>query len=486
MGQSGVKTARGTGKTARRHNGRSLDAKLALSADLSELKSDRWAARLFADKHGHTRLRYCPEIGWLVWTGKQWQRDDDQARGSVMDMIGVTLRREAAKYKDPAIAEALFKRATKYESVAGANDILTALRDVLTFRIAALDVDPYTLNCQNCTVNLRMFEVAGDEAFGTETSEHRRDDALTKIAPTDYAPMAKAPTWDRFLADTFPDPDVRAFVQRAVGYSITGSTHEQKFFICHGTGSNGKSTFLSALQFVLGPDYAQTALPQTFLAGRDDRTRSDIAALRGVRLLTVIETGDGKRLAEDLVKAVTGGDRIRCRFLYREFFEYLPTFKLWLATNHRPRITGTDHAIWRRVLLIPFTTTIPDDRADASLPDKLRAESEGILAWAVQGFREYCKAGLNPPEVVRAATSKYRSEEDRVGAFLAECCTVGAALRSGKAEMYDAYKRWCEVSGEHPVSQRKLSGYLADHGLEEYRTTGGKRCWIGVGMTENA
>jgi putative DNA primase/helicase len=213
--------------------------------------------------------------------------------------------------------------------------------------------------------------------------------------------------------------------------------------------------------------------------------RSDIAALRGVRMLAVIETGDDKRLAEDLVKAVTGGDRVRCRFLYKEFFEYLPTFKLWLATNHRPRINGTDHAIWRRVLLIPFTTTIPDDRGDADLPAKLRKESEGILAWAVQGFRDYCKIGLRPPEAVRVATSKYRTDEDRVGAFLAECCTVGASLQAGKAEMFDAYKRWCEASGEHPVSQRKLSGYLVEHGFDEYKTTGGKRCWIGVGIAES-
>jgi putative DNA primase/helicase len=329
-----------------------------------------------------------------------------------------------------------------------------------------------------------MFQVAGDEAFGTETMQHNRDDALTKITPVDYAPLAPAPTWDRFLIDIFPDADVRAFVQRAVGYSITGSTTEQVFFIGYGTGSNGKSTFLSTLQHTLGPNYAETALPQTFLAGRDDNMRSDIAALRGVRLLAVIETGDGKRLAEDLVKAVTGGDRIRCRFLYREFFEYLPSFKLWLATNHRPRITGTDHAIWRRVLLIPFTTTIPDDKVDANLPAKLQKEAEGILAWAVQGFRDYCKIGLKPPEAVRVATSKYRNDEDRVGAFLEECCTVGANLQVGKGEMHDYYKRWCEGSGEFALSQRKLSTYLTDHGFDEYRTTGGKRCWIGVGLCD--
>jgi putative DNA primase/helicase len=211
---------------------------------------------------------------------------------------------------------------------------------------------------------------------------------------------------------------LRRFIQQAVGYSLVGSVREQVFLICHGSGANGKSTFLNTLQACIGPDYASQADPASFMVGREGQIRNDLADFRGIRFLAAIETGDGRRIDEALVKSMTGGEQIRTRRLYHEAFQFKPEFTLWMATNHKPRIVGNDNAIWRRVCLVPFTVTVPEDERDRDLESRLLVEATGILSWAVQGTIDYLNNGLQRPDEVRAATEDYRKAEDILGQFI--------------------------------------------------------------------
>jgi putative DNA primase/helicase len=291
--------------------------------------------------------------------------------------------------------------------------------------------------------------------------------------------------WDRFLEKIFPSAELRDFMQRAVGYSTLGLTREQSFFVCYGTGANGKSVFLNTILRVLGTDYATQADPASFLVRTGDRIRADIARLRGVRFVSAIETGDGKRLDEAMIKAATGGESLVGEFKYQNQFVFMPQFHLWLATNHRPRIDGTDYGIWRRVLLIPFTVTIPEDKRDRDLDAKLVRESEGILDWIITGACRYLRDGLNPPGEVRAATKAYRQSEDVIGRYIAECTISGAAMQVSKAALFTAFGEWCDREGERVSSKKKFGQYVAEQGFDEYRD-GPVRHWIGLGLRADA
>ncbi|HYU47276.1 MAG TPA: phage/plasmid primase, P4 family, partial [Terriglobales bacterium] len=248
---------------------------------------------------------------------------------------------------------------------------------------------------------------------------HCREDLLTKCLPIAYDPNAECPTWLDFLKTIMANnAALITFLQRAIGYSLTGDTSEQCLFIAHGSGSNGKSTFLEVLQALLG-DYAESTPSASLLAkDRHDGIPNDIARLRGARLVTAVEIGEGKRLNEELVKRLTGQDTMTARFLFAEFFDFHAEFKLWIACNHLPTIRGTDHAIWRRIRLIPFTVTIPDEQQDKKLPGKLQAELPGILRWAIQGCLAWQEQELSTPSEVIAATKDYRALMDVIGGVL--------------------------------------------------------------------
>lgn len=213
-------------------------------------------------------------------------------------------------------------------------------------------------------------------------------------------------------------------------------------------------------------DYSAWTPTSTLLARRGEHVENDLARLRGARLVAAVEAEGGKRLAESLVKQLTGGDRVTARFLFTEFFEFTPTFKLWLATNHKPEIRGTDHAVWRRIRLIPFTVTIPPEEQDPELPEKLRAEFPGILAWAVEGCRIWRREGLGVPEPVRQATADYRASQDLIGNFIAECCEESEGATVGATVLYQAYAAWCERGKEHPESQRRFGEALGERGYQ--------------------
>jgi putative DNA primase/helicase len=284
-----------------------------------------------------------------------------------------------------------------------------------------------------------------------------------------------------------PRRSLLPFVQKAAGYSLTGDTREQVAFFPWGSGANGKSTFLNAIQGVLG-DYAKQTPLETLLLKREGGIPNDLARLHGARFVSAVETESGRRLAEAQLKQMTGGDRLVARFLHQEFFEFVPMFKVWLATNHRPLIRGTDHAIWRRIRLIPFTVRIPDSEQDRELAEKLKAEYPGILRWLAEGCLAWQAEGLGAPEPARSATEGYRREMDALAPFLAERCFTGTAApleaKVGKAVLYAEYSAWCANAGETLLSQSDFGKALRDRGFHDGRTNQ-ERYWEAIALKED-
>ena len=311
-----------------------------------------------------------------------------------------------------------------------------------------------------------------------QLGEHRREHRMTRTTAVAWSPCAVCPTWLAFLERVLPDAEVRDFIRRAVGYSLTGSVAEQKLFFLYGSGRNGKSVFLEILEALAG-EYSTPTRMETLTINRG-AIPNDIAALAGARVVTVSETAEGARLNESLVKDLTGGDAISARFLRQEFFTFKPQFKLWIRGNHKPQIRGSDDGIWRRLMLVPFTVQIPLDEVDHDLPAKLRAELPGILNWAVQGCLEWQAGGLRPPEAVTAAVGEYRGEMDILGQFINECCVaIPGAITTAKA-LYSAYSKWCADSGEQAVAQRRFGMALSERGFE--RVKSGTVSWNGIGL----
>lgn len=305
---------------------------------------------------------------------------------------------------------------------------------------------------------------------------------MTRTITTPYEPIAKAEKWLTFLNRIFNgNQTLISYVQRIVGYSLTGDTSEQCLFLCHGPGANGKSVLLETISSLMG-SFAQASPMTTFTSKPNDNGASnDLARMRGARLVTASETNEGVRLNEALIKKVTGQDQITARFLFSEFFDYSPQFKLWLAMNHKPVIRGVDDGIWRRIRLIPFAVIIPEKERDKNLTEKLRGELPGILAWAVQGCLNWQKNGMQTPPEVLAATEGYRSEQDVLGAFFDECCVLGDDYRVKTSDLWEAYKRWAENGCEFRMTQTLLGRRLADRGLKKEHSMHGN-FWAGIGL----
>lgn len=337
----------------------------------------------------------------------------------------------------------------------------------------ALDRDPW------------LFATAGGIGVDLRTGEPRRlapDDLVTKRSPIRFEGIdTPASTWERFLAEVLPSERLRAFVRRFAGYSLTGDVSEHVVAFLYGLGANGKSTFLEVLLAVLG-DYGKTGAPDLLLAKRSERHLAELADLKGARLVTCSESGIDRSFDEPRLKYLTGGDRIKARFMFGDLFEFAPTHKFWIAANHKPRVRGGDDGIWRRIKLIPFTETIPEHKRDPRLREKLLAEAPGILAWAVRGCLEWQRDGLGEPEEVRDATAEYRASEDRIATFLEEQCVMGPDCRVAVADAYEAYRAWATASGEHPLSKPAFGEALEARGFKRVRGTGGTWLRRGFGL----
>ena len=436
--------------------------------------TDLGNARRLVHRHGRN-LRYCwLWRKWLVWDGKRWVKDDTGEVYRLAKETVSSIYQEAAAAPNDEARKELGKHATRSEAGARIKEMVDLARSDVPVMPDELDASPDLLNTDSGTIDLRTGELR----------EHRREDLITKIAPTTYRPDAAAPTWEAFLERVLPGEDLRAFVQRAVGYTATGDTSEQCMFINHGGGANGKSTFQEAIAAALG-DYAMRTPTEMLLAKRSDGVPNDVARLKGARFVSASETEEGRRLAESRIKDLTGQDTITARFMKAEWFDFAPTHKLWLSTNHKPEIRGTDAAIWRRIRLVPWAVTIPPAEQDKKLPIALRHELAGILAWVVRGCLQWRREGLQAPDEVRKATGEYRAEMDVLAGFLVECCELDAGHWEYAKDLYECYKRWCAENGERPEPQRKFGGRLGERGFQ--RDRGGSRgagIWRGVRLTE--
>jgi putative DNA primase/helicase len=417
---------------------------------------------------------FCKSNGqWLVWAGDRWRWDDaDIVLGLGQDSVRSMLV-EAMAIKDDYRRKEYEQHAVRSEGRARIDAMLYLARPRLAVRLETLDSDLALFNCANGTLNLTTYELG----------PHDPSHLITKISPVEYEPGAQCGHWLDFLSDiTKGDQALMEFLQRAVGYSMTGETLEHCLFMLYGSGCNGKSTFVETVRHVFG-DYARTADFGTFMQQKaSSAPRNDLAMLRGARFVTATESDDGKHLAEAFIKSCTGGDTVTARFLYGEHFEFTPQFKLWLSTNHKPKVRGVDDGIWRRIKLIPFAIRIPDDKIDRQLPDKLKAEARGILSWAVEGLKQYRVLGLNDPPVVRNATIEYREDEDVLGGFLASC-VFGDSLRVQGRNLYTNFKEWAASYGESPIDEKKFAKCLADRGLQKQKTKTGN-FWLGIALAD--
>ena len=309
---------------------------------------------------------------------------------------------------------------------------------------------------------------------------HRRERRMTKVATA--TPRGTSPAWECFLEQiTGGNTALIGYLQRMVGYCLTGSTREHALFFLYGTGANGKSVFLNTLATLFG-DYATNAPMDTFMDTRSERHPTDLAGLRGARLVSAIETEQGRGWNEAKVKAITGGDKISARFMRQDFFEYQPHFKLVIAGNHKPSIRHVDEAMKRRLHLVPFTVTIPESQRDRNLTDKLLQERDGILAWAVQGCLLWQQQGLNPPDLVVAATAEYFDEEDAIGDFLEEEVQRHPQARVGVADVFQRWQEWAGKRGEYVGTSRWLAQQLTNRGFERARLHGGVKGLTGLSL----
>jgi putative DNA primase/helicase len=407
---------------------------------------------------------------WLVWDGRRWRQDDSGeiyrlALEAIRDMYAA-----AADIEDNKERKQLASHAIKSESKQRIESMIALAENLVPARPDDLDTDPMLFNVLNGTIDLRTGEMR----------DHNPDDLITKLSEVRYDLKAECPTFKAFLSDVLDDdPELQTFVQRLAGYSLSADTREQILTFAWGNGQNGKTTLLNTLLALLG-EYGMQTPTDTLLIRRTDGIPNDIARLRGARLVAATEVEENRRLSEALVKQLTGGDRISARFMRGEWFDFTPTFKIMLATNHKPVIHGTDHAIWRRIRLIPFTVTIPNEKKDPNLSKKLKRELPGILNWAIAGCLDWLKEGLPMPQRVEQATSAYRSEMDVLSDWFQDRCVIESNAECYSGDLYQSYKTWCEATGEKPKSQKWLSMRLGERGFQSTKGSKGKRKWLGI------
>ena len=440
-------------------------------------RSDAGNAEALVFLHGDVfRYVHGPDL-WRVWDGKRW-RDDvtGAAERAALEAMRERLR-GAADLAEHAEAALEAKWALGSQSARRIRDALTVASTFPAQAITAdkFDSDPYLLNCANGIIDLRTGNLR----------PHDPGAMCAKLAPVDFDPDATCPRFEQFLREVFDgNGELEAFLQRWVGYSLTGLTQEQCFTILYGLGCNGKTTLLGVVKRLAG-DYVRNADFATFGFAREKQAgvRDDIAALAGARIVTASEPSVGLRLSEGLVKQLTGSDPVTARALYGRHFDFVPQFKLWLSCNHRPTVRDTSLAFWRRVHLIPFGVSFKG-REDPHLPEKLAAEAPGILNWAILGALEWQDGGLAPPEAVKAATADYQEAEDVIGAFVAERTEADPGAIVLFKTLRDSYLGWCDGNSERPLSSKAFGEALAEKGFGKERGGGGVRRYAGLRLVE--
>ena len=469
--------------------------------------NDYGNGKRFSAYYGHDVLNV-PRVGWFVWDGRHWEQDDDQlevrraaqrvsrqierevkflalspeeqleleqgdqAREQLAELVAIPLRDrtpdqrkrvkelermiEIANKTDKALRSKQrghFAHAKAAGNTAAINNMMKEAQVDRYRHLDRLNADPLMINTENKVLVFRKeaHAATGKEGWILRVGDHHRGLYLTKMMSVAYDPEARCDVFLAFLESIMPDPELRAFIKRWFGYNLTGLTTEQKLCFFYGAGRNGKSTLVDLIAKMMRA-YA-ASVPIETLAGSEQRKGSDatpdLVRLPGARMVRASEPEKGQKMKEALIKSMTGGEAILVRRMMQEFVEVTPVFKLTISGNYKPEIRGTDNGIWRRVLLIPFLVSISDEETDADLPRKLWAERSGILNWMLEGCREWLTDGLRVPESVTAATNEYRTENDPVGKFLAECCEITGddADFTRAKELTEAFQWWFAEDG---------------------------------------
>lgn len=458
----------------------------------SALRGDALAAALFADLYAE-KVRYCPQRGkWLIYDGVIWRTDElgkiyqlGIEAGRELVLSAARLLAQSAQAATDGERQALSASAKGLQRLGErvmSRSGLGAMLDIAAThpRIAVhqhnLDANDMLFACRSGVIDLA-------------TGVHRPGqpgDLLTRQGGAAYEggwEDATCPSWDAFLQEVQPDPAVRTWLKMLIGYAMTGMTCEQIMPIFYGTGANGKGVFIETIKKVFGT-YAMTTPFETFMEHKTDAIRSDLARLDGARLVVASEGAEGAKLDEGLVKMLTGEDEVTARFLHKDFFTYKPKYKIILVTNHRPVIYGSDHGIWRRIVLVPWPVTIPEERRDLRLRERLEAELPGILAWCLEGLARYLDAGsLRPlPRAIHDATMVYRNDSDIVGRWIDDCCIMAPDATAWASDIYSSYASWASAEGHRPLSAKSLADRLRERGLEPFKGSGGKRGWRGIAI----
>jgi putative DNA primase/helicase len=438
--------------------------------------TDMGNAKRLVARHGEN-IRYCHAWkSWLIWDETRWKSDENKIIFELAKDTTNHIPDEIKTALDDNEVKAIIGHAKRSESEARLKSMINLAQSEPGIPVASdqLDQDTWLLNCRNGIVDLRSGVLM----------PHDKGILLTKLALVDYDQGAKCEIFEAFLSKIMAgNTSLTDFLQRAFGYSLTGDISEHKIFFLYGSGANGKSTLLEAVKNVMG-DYARQTPITTFTLRNNgnDSSSNDLAGLKGSRMVSATEAEETHRLAESLVKSVTGGDTIACRFLFKEFFEYAPQFKVFISTNRKPYIAGTDLGIWRRVCLVPFDVSITEAEQDRKLAEKLRAEQQGILIWLLTGCLRWQRLGLEIPDEVKVATEEYKTEMDWLAGFLDECCILTAQMSCGSTELYDEYVKWAERNGEKIRSQTKFGVALSEKKLEKGRGGTGRVRWMGIGL----
>ncbi|MGE3333636.1 MAG: phage/plasmid primase, P4 family [Rhodospirillaceae bacterium] len=424
------------------------------------------------------RLFYIAEVGWHGWTGTHWSREKgDVIARKLADDTHTLIFQEARALAEAGAwpkenPEDFEKRVGRHLALAvisgnvnKRNAMLESAASYLTRTVEETDPDPYLFNCANGTLDLmadtRPRKKKRDgEVDSVRFRKHDARDFITCLSPVDYDPKALCPKWRLFLDQVLPDKDVQLFMQQWAGLSLTGDTSAQSLVLEYGTGANGKSTMDDVIRYILG-DYAKIIGFTSLL--RDDKRRGaeaspDLARLRGARAAFASEPEHSVKFSEGLIKSLTGGEPITARYLNKNFFEYLPRFKMWLAFNNKPTVQGTDTGIWRRLKLVPFTVTIPPEKRNPKLTEELKAEASGILNWMLDGYRHWREKGLVVPAAVKVATEEYQAESDHMRDFLADALEADPDSRVQGAVMFATYQRWCRANAVFAALQQTMFG----------------------------
>jgi putative DNA primase/helicase len=431
----------------------------------AELFAALWKARVCFD---YAQRR------WMLYKKHWWEPDADGELMRLAKHVPRALHRNSANTEDDdqRWKEARWALSTECHQRLEAMLTLAQSEKPLADAGDGWDIDGWLLGVANGLVDLR----AGELRDGMP------DDRITLHTKIAFDPLAACPRWDRFLTEIFDgNSELISYVHRAVGYSLTGLTKEQCFFCCNGAGANGKSTFLNAIRNVLG-SYASNLPFSAFELAARSTVPNDVATLPGRRFVTAIETDESARLNEARIKALTGGDIITARLLYRDHFSFKPVAKYWLAFNHPPMVADDSHGFWRRVHQILFPHQF-DPQADPKLEETLSAEAPGILAWAVRGCLEWQACGLNPPAVVLGATQTYRMESDPLREFLEDRCIQGPTEVVTAAELREAYVAWARKNGEARILTRAEFTRRLEAGGFQKRQSGHARTWTWFGLS---